>query len=276
MPLSPAPRALLFDVFGTCVDWRSTVTRTLESQAHDALNDATLSLATSLRMRASNMTTGDWGKFAQQWRSSYGRFTQSLAADPTIPWQTVDEHHLEALQKLLVEWNLECLWTDEQVRALSLVWHRLDPWEDSSRGITELNKVFWTATLSNGNLTLLADLRVHARLDFTHIFSAEQFGSYKPSPTVYLGAVEKLGLAPNECAMVASHLGDLKAAKGCGLQAIYVERPLEEDYTPDELTAARTDGWVDLWVEQKDEGFVTVAERLGIEVDKNLRRVQSE
>ncbi|KAK3067400.1 hypothetical protein LTS18_001139, partial [Coniosporium uncinatum] len=119
-----------------------------------------------------------------------------------------------------------------------------------------------TATLSNGNLSLLNDLKTHANMPFTHIFSAEMFGSYKPSPKVYLGAAEKLGLSPGECAMVAAHLGDLKAAKDLGFRAIYVQRPLEEDWEQPKVEEAKNADWVDIWVSQDEEGFLTVAEKL--------------
>ena len=276
MVLSTLPRALLFDIFGTCVDWRSTVTKALNDQAHTTLSSATASLAAYLRMRASSMTLDDWGNFAQEWRDSYKQFTKSLAEDSGLPWKTVDEHHLNSLKQLLVVWQLEGLWTSEEIQALGLIWHRLNPWPDSSLGIKELNKLFWTVTLSNGNLSLLNDLHVYAKIDFTHVFSAELFGSYKPSPKVYLGAVEKLGLKPSECAMVASHLSDLKAAKSNGLQAIYVERPSEEDWSDELVENARTEGWVDLWIPAGQEGFVTMAERLRVEVYQRMRRSQSE
>jgi len=214
------------------------------------------------------MTLSDWGNLAQEWRNTYKQFTKSLAEDSGLPWKTVDEHHLDSLKQLLAVWQLEGLWTDEEIRALSLTWHRLDPWPDSSLGIKELNKRFWTVTLSNGNLSLLDDLRVYAKMDFTHVFSAELFGSYKPSPKVYLGAVEKLGLKPNECAMVACHLSDLMAAKSNGLQAIYVERPLEEDWNHEQVENAHTEEWVDLWVPASQQGFITMAEKLGIEIDQ--------
>lgn len=142
MALSTPPRALLFDVFGTCVDWRTTVTQALDAQSHAALNAATASLASRVRLKASDMTIAHWGEFAQQWRESYMHFTQKLAADPSVPWKTVDEHHLDSLRELLGKWELDGLWTDDEVRALSLVWHRLDPWPDSSPGIALLNQLF--------------------------------------------------------------------------------------------------------------------------------------
>ena len=117
-------------------------------------------------------------------------------------------------------------------------------------------------------MSLLGDLRTFNGIDFSHLFSAELFGTYKPSPKVYLGAAEKLNLPPNECVMVAAHLNDLKAAKQNGLQTIYVERLGEEDWSQEDMEKARQEGWVDLWIERKDgsKGFVTVVEKLGIDV----------
>lgn len=142
MALTPTPRALFFDVFGTCVDWRTTVVRELHAQSHAALNSATASLASAVRLRASDMTIEHWGVFAQQWRDSYKQFTRQLAQDPTIAWVSVDEHHLEALRKLMTKWQIEGLWDDEQLRSISLVWHRLEPWTDSAMGVALLNRLF--------------------------------------------------------------------------------------------------------------------------------------
>lgn len=126
-----------------------------------------------------------------------------------------------------------------------------------------------TCTLSNGNVSLLSDLRTHSSIPFTHIFSAELFGTYKPSPRVYLGAAEKLQLPPGQCAMVAAHLNDLRAAKDNGLKTIYVERPGEEDWDQEQIEKAKQEGWVDLWIAAGDgnKGFITVAEKLGIELN---------
>ncbi|EUC41079.1 hypothetical protein COCMIDRAFT_40687 [Bipolaris oryzae ATCC 44560] len=266
MVISPTTRALFFDVFGTCVDWRSTVVGELEAQAHFALNLATVS--SQVRFTASDMTTQDWNKFAQQWRDGYKAFTRKLASDSSIPWKTVDEHYLETLRELVVQWHIEGLWNDEQLCAISLIWHRLDPWTDSAIGVSMLNKLFYTCTLSNGNLSLLEDLRTHTAIPFTHLFSAELFGTYKPSPRVYLGAADKLQLPPTQCAMVAAHLNDLRGAKNNGMQTIYVERPGEEEWDSEQIEKALLEGWVDLWIGSNESqgSFVTVAERLGIEL----------
>lgn len=145
MAFSSPPRALFFDVFGTCVDWRTTVVNELQAQAHVALNSATASLASRVRLTASEMTSQHWGEFAQQWRDGYKRFTRSLAMDPSVPWKSVDEHHLESLKELVVQWQINGLWDDEQLRTISLIWHRLEPWSDAAMGVALLNKVFCTS-----------------------------------------------------------------------------------------------------------------------------------
>ncbi|KAH7058744.1 HAD-like domain-containing protein [Macrophomina phaseolina] len=277
MPSSPPPfdptkvRALLFDVFGTCVDWRSTVTTALYEQAHTTLNDPTASLATAVRLRASDLTADDWARFAQEWRNEYKTFSRSSGNAATPDFKSVDQHHLDSLLELLDKWQLNGLWTPAQVRQLSLVWHFLTPWDDAPGGIERLNgielsggggKRLVTATLSNGNAALLNDLTTHACLPFQHVFGAEDFRAYKPHPRVYLGAAERLGLRPEECALVAAHLGDLKAARECGLGAVYVERPREEDWGDEEVEKAREEGWVKLWVKEGEGGFWKVAEVL--------------
>lgn len=190
----------------------------------------------------------------------------------------MDEHHLESLREILTRRGLifpredstpdhlvhdGSLWDEAQLQGLNLVWHRLNPWADTCKGIRELNRQVWTCTLSNGNLSLLQDMLAYGNMEFTHVYSAEMFQSYKPNPKVYLGAAEKIGLKPEECSLVAAHLDDLKAAKGCGFSTIYVERPQEERHP--EL---KDEGIADIWVKDGEEGFVTVAERLGIQVKR--------
>lgn len=141
MPLDPLPRALFFDVFGTCVNWRKSVVDELHTQSHAVLNSATASLASTVRLKASNMTLEHWGQFAQQWRNGYKKFTSDLAEDPSIPWMSVDEHHLRSLRELTKQWEIDGLWTDDELKSLSLVWHRLRPWNDSAIGVELLNKL---------------------------------------------------------------------------------------------------------------------------------------
>ena len=164
--------------------------------------------------------------------------------------------------QLIKEHNIEDLWQPSEIHKISLIWHFLDPWPDSSRGLGQLNQNFITSTLSNGNASLLSDLAKHGDLPYKHITGAEDFKAYKPHPNVYLGAAEKLGLKPEECALVAAHLGDLKAAKGCGYQMIYIVRPQEEQWKAEQVKEARE--WVDMWVEVDGGGFEEVARRFGI------------
>lgn len=270
MTVTTSPKALFFDVFGTCVDWRKTVTNALKDAAQKSLNDSAKSLDSNVRQKAFEMTIETWGRFAQDWRNTYKVFTRKIATDPSIKWKSVDEHHLGALLDLLRQYEIEGLWSPEEARTISLLWHYLDPWEDSVEGVKQLNRKFYTCTLSNGNLSLLEDLKTHSEIPFTHLLSSEMFASYKPSPKVYLGAAEKMGLQPKECAMVASHLPDLKAAKAAGFgTAVYTWRPQEEDWSAEQVTQAREEGWVDVWVDGDEKGFITAAERLGVAIDSD-------
>jgi 2-haloacid dehalogenase len=105
-----------------------------------------------LRLRVSELTEAHWARFAQEWRNSYKVFTKKLADDTSVPWMSVDDHHLKSLQELIAKWEMEGLWDEEETKALSLVWHSLEPWEDSARGVEMLNQRFATCTLSNGNM----------------------------------------------------------------------------------------------------------------------------
>ena len=153
------------------------------------------------------------------------------------------------------------LWDESQLKDLGLVWHRLTPWPDTCRGLDLLNRQFSTVTLSNSYNDLLEHLVAHSGISFTHIYSADMFQSFKPNPKVYLGAAEKMGVKPEECGLVAAHLSDLKGAKACGFCTIYVERPLEEK-NPE----LREENIPDMSINEDEDGFVTLAERLGVQV----------
>lgn len=262
--LLPGIHALLFDVFGTVVDWRSTVVAELIRRGRDKRNSpAFATLAPSVQSRLAELTDADWATFAQQWRASYGKFTRGFVPGETA-WKDIDTHHYDSLLELLEHWGLAGAFGDEEARSLSLVWHCLRPWDDTAQGLEMLGTRYTTSTLSNGNQQLLRDLNEHGKLGFHRLISSADFKAYKPNPKTYLGAVDALGRQPGECAMVAAHLGDLKAARSCGLKTVYVERPREEDWAsqPDLIEDART--WVDVWVAADQDGFVEVARWLGI------------
>lgn len=264
MSLEQPPKALLFDVFGTVVDWETSITNTLAERSRKSLENST-GIPPAVQEKAFKFSTPDWNSFARKWRKGYGIFTRNFDRE-TDTFITIDEFHYNSLKELLREHGLEGLWSEDEVKEISLAWHTLTPWPDSAEGLTQLNKKFKTATLSNGNISLLESLAKHGSLPFKHIFSAEQFRAYKPSPSVYEGAAEKLGLETKECALVAAHLSDLAAAKSLGYQVIYVERPGEEAFSTDAIDLARRDGWVDMWIGHSDrtEGFLDVARRFGI------------
>ena len=165
---------------------------------------------------------------------------------------------------MLKKWELEGLYTDGEVEELSLVWHSLDPWLDSSAGVQKLGTKFVTSTLSNGNQSLLRDLDKHGNLGFKKLQSSADFKAYKPHPSVYKGAAKAMGFQPEEVAMVAAHLNDLKAARDCGFKTIYVERKLEEDWSSEQEEYKDAKTWVDLWVSQEEEGFLEVARRFSV------------
>ncbi|KAF3761094.1 haloacid dehalogenase [Cryphonectria parasitica EP155] len=259
-------KALTFDTFGTVVDWRSSVEEGLKAALKTKIDSPLFhSLPPGLQQRAQELTDADWATFAQQWRNTYSAFTLGFRAGET-PWKDIDTHHHDSLVELLARWELDGLYTPEEIRDLSLVWHRLRPWPDSAEGIHALGDDglgLVTATLSNGNKSLLADLNTFGGLGFRVLISAEDFRAYKPDPKTYLGAAERLGVAPEEVAMVAAHLGDLEAARRLGLRTIYVERAREEAWAAGEETYRSAREWVDLWVGEREGGFVEVARRLG-------------
>ncbi|KAI3396575.1 hypothetical protein diail_12024 [Diaporthe ilicicola] len=265
-------KALTFDVFGTVVDWR----RPVEAALSAALRSRTATTATTggggpsgpsgpdAVVRAQAMTDPDIAALAQQWRDSYKRFTSGFRPG-TDEWKDVDAHHRDSLTELLADRGLAGALSPQEVQDLSLVWHRLAPWPDSAAGLRALGNLgLLTAALSNGNRTLLADLDASGGpLGFARLFSAEDFGAYKPDSRVYLGAVQKLGVEPGEVAMVAAHLNDLDAARKLGLRTVYVERDGEEDWEAGDERYEAAKGWADLWVGADERGFVEVARRLG-------------
>jgi 2-haloacid dehalogenase len=200
------PAALLFDVFGTVVDWRGSVMRELArvGRAHD--------------VRA------DWGAFADAWRAGY-RPAMDRVRKGEVPWQPLDSLHLQMLRGLVDRFGLDL--GQDELAALNLVWHRLAPWRDVRTGLRRLRVGCIIGTLSNGNMALLVDLSRSAGLPWDCIFSAELFGHYKPDPEVYRGAASLLALRTSEVMLVAAHKDDLEAARRCGMQTAYVHRPRE-------------------------------------------------
>lgn len=204
----PEVRALLFDVFGTVVDWRSGVAREVEALA------------------ASRGLTVDGGDFADRWRARYQPAMEEVRAGrrPFVPLDVLHRENLDAVVADLGLFGLGANDLDE----LNLAWHRLDPWPDSVEGLTRLKPRYVLATQSNGNIALMVEMAKRGGLPWDVILGAEVTGHYKPSPESYSEACRLLGLAPVECVMVAAHNGDLAAAReACGMRTAFVSRPLE-------------------------------------------------
>ena len=200
-------RALTFDVFGTVVDWRSTVIA--EGQA----------LGQRLGLRA------DWPALADAWRRAYYA-SMAQVARGALAWDTIDVLHRRALDELLPRHGLAVIGEADRAQ-FNRVWHRLAAWPDTVAGLGRLRQRYVVATLSNGNLSLLVHMAKHAGLPWDAVLTAELFGHFKPDPAVYLGAAKLLGLAPEQVMMVAAHPSDLAAAQRAGLKTAYIPRPAE-------------------------------------------------
>jgi 2-haloacid dehalogenase len=207
MPSSNPPKALLFDVFGTVVDWRGSIIR--EARA----------LATAKNLEL------DGAAFADAWRGGY-RPAMDRVRRGELPWMNIDALHRLILDEILSRFGIHTLDETEKDQ-LNRVWHRLKPWPDSVRGLRQLKQNHIIAPLSNGNVALLTNMAKNAGLPWDCIFSAELFHHYKPDPETYLGAAGLLGLKAADVMMVAAHPDDLVAARGTGLRTAYVHRPRE-------------------------------------------------
>lgn len=229
-------RALAFDVFGTVVDWRSSVIAELQRFGED------------------NGLRRDWPVFADGWRAGYVPAMDRVRSGE-LPWTRLDDLHRARLIELLAE--AEIAVGDAEIDALNRAWHRLDPWPDAVAGLTRLKRRFVITTLSNGNVSLLTNMAKHAGLPWDCVLSAELFGHYKPDREVYLGCAELLDIAPDELMMVAAHPGDLRAAREAGLRTAFVFRPAE--HGPDRTLRRPTEGEFDFL----SDDFQDLADQLG-------------
>lgn len=200
----PGVRALFFDVFGTLVDWRTSVAREAEA------------ILSSLGYGL------DWIAFADAWRGEYQPGMEEVRTG-RIPFSKLDMLHRRNLARLLPRFGLQNL-SDEVLDDLTRVWHRLDAWPDVPAALARLRTKFMIAPVSNGNISLMVDLARRNNFPWDAILGAEVAGDYKPKPRVYLAACEALDLAPAQCMMVAAHSSDLDAAAKCGLRTAHTAR----------------------------------------------------
>jgi 2-haloacid dehalogenase len=205
MPI--AVKALFFDVFGTLVDWRSSIAR---------------EAAALLEPRGHKL---DWPAFADAWRDEYRPAMQEVRSG-RIPFSKLDVLHRRNLERILPRFGLKDL-PEDVLGNLNLAWHRLDAWPDVTPGMKRLRNRFLLAPVSNGNIALMADLARRNDIWWDAILGAEVAGDYKPKPRVYLASAEAFNCAPADCMMVAAHTNDLAAAAKCGLRTAHIARPDE-------------------------------------------------
>lgn len=228
-------RALVFDVFGTCVDFRGSIVRELRQLAREK----------GLRLNA--------GNFVDAWRAGY-RPAMDRVARGELPWTKIDVLHRMILDELLQTFRIAQAFTEAEKIHLNLAWHRLRPWPDTVRGLKRLKQRYVIATLSNGNTALLVNMAKFGGLPWDCVFSSETFQRFKPDPATYLGAADLLDLEPGELMMVAAHKHDLRAAASHGLRTAFVRRPHEhgrntgKDLDYDPAFTVNADDFIDLAV----------------------------
>jgi 2-haloacid dehalogenase len=225
-------QALVFDVFGTVVDWHGSVAREVRA------------LAKSKGLRVNAV------KFAKAWRAGY-RPAMDRVLRGEAPFEKIDVIHRAILEDVLRQFKVTTL-AEAEKADLNRVWHRLKPWPDAVRGLKRLKSRFVIATLSNGNTSLLVNMAKHGGLPWDCVFSSDTFKLFKPDPGMYLGAARMLDLKPEEVMMVAAHKPDLRAAAKCGLKTAFVKRPLEHgrgatpDLSPEPEFTVNAESFLDL------------------------------
>jgi 2-haloacid dehalogenase len=231
-------KVLAFDVFGTVVDWRSSV------------------IAEGKQLGTTKAFTVDWAAFADAWRAVY-RPSLDRVQKGELPWTKLDVLHRMSLEEILKKFKIEGLSEDEKAH-FNRVWHRLKPWPDSVPGLQRLKSRFVITTLSNGNISLLTNMAKHAGLPWDCILSAENVQHYKPDPKVYCLVPDLFDLKPDQVMLVAAHENDLQAAQKHGLRTGYVRRPLE--HGPGKAVAVPAADKYDFVAQD----FLDLADQLGV------------
>jgi 2-haloacid dehalogenase len=231
-------KAVIFDVFGTVVDWRTSL-----------IDDLTA-------WSAKRGVTGDWTALVDAWRQAYVPSMDAVRNNPQLPFVILDDLHRRSLERLVQEHGIGGL-TDDDLHFMTTGWHRLKPWPDVVAGLSRLKTLYIIAPLSNGNVGLLTRMAKSAGLPWDLVMGGDLFGHYKPDPETYLGAARLLNLSPSEVMMVAAHNNDLAAAQALGLKTAFVPRPAE--YGP--LQTRDFDATGD-WTVVADD-FARLADKLG-------------
>jgi 2-haloacid dehalogenase len=236
-------RACLFDVFGTVVDWRTSVSRDLAGFAKEK-----------------NVAGVDWLEFALEWRKLYQPSMDEVRSGRRA-FTILDVLHRESLEKLVARYRIRGL-SEADLEHMNRVWHRLDPWPDVVKGLLLLKGKLVIAPCSNGNIALMVNMAKRAGLPWDCILGAETARAYKPMPEAYLASCRQLGLAPARVCMVAAQNNDLKAAKAQGMKTAFVARPTE--HGPGQSTDLEPDS---AYVDLSAADFIDLAAKLGGQAD---------
>jgi 2-haloacid dehalogenase len=229
-------KALVFDVFGTLVDWRGSIARETET------------------LLAPQRISIDWTAFADAWRDQYQPAMEEVRSG-RLPFSKLDVLHRRNLDVVLRDFGLDRV--DEATRvALNHAWHRLDGWPDVAPGLERLRRRFRLAPCSNGNISLMVDLARRNGWTWDAILGAEVARAYKPQPAVYLAAAAAFDCLPGEVLMVAAHSSDLAAAAAAGLRTAFIARPDEKGPGLGEHAAS-------VPVDVSAAGLIELADRLG-------------
>lgn len=232
-----AVEAVVFDVFGTVVDWRTSI------------------IADLTRFGATHRIDADWTAFTDEWRALYQPALEQVRSGAR-PWTILDVLHRESLLTLLERHAITGL-AEADIEHLTRCWHRLDPWPDSVAGLARLKTRYIIGPMSNGNVGLLTRMAKHARLPWDVILGAETARAYKPMPEAYLRCAELLNLKPPAVMLVAAHNKDLQAAREAGLSTGFVARPTE--YGPGQTKDLMPTGPWDVVAPD----FLALADRMG-------------
>jgi 2-haloacid dehalogenase len=230
-------KALVFDVFGTLVDWRGSIAREVGA------------------LLPPRGIAVDGPAFADAWRAQYQPAMEEVRAG-RLPFSKLDVLHRRNLDVVLHAFGLDPLVDEALRRELNLAWHRLDAWPDVAPGLLRLRPRYRLAPCSNGNISLMVDLARRNGLPWDAIAGAELARDYKPKPAVYLAAASAFDCEPQEVLMVAAHSSDLQAAAAAGLRTAFVARP-------DEAGPGRGESHATVAVDLSVDSLTELADRLG-------------
>lgn len=207
---SKRPKVIVFDTFGSVVDWRGSLIADLSAYG------------------AGRGVSADWPTLVDAWRASYHP-SMDRVRKGELPWTKLDALHRASLDRLVAEFGIKGL-TEADLVHINLGWHRLHGWKDSVPGLTRLKSKYIIGPLSNGNVSLLLNMAKFAGIPWDMIFGSDLFHHFKPDPETYLGVAGLMDLEPGDVMMAAAHNNDLAAARKCGLMTAFWPRP--DEYGP--------------------------------------------